>query len=99
VTPGGTAPSAETLPAPKMPPASAGEGTFPYDGGPAKPLPPPRPMPKAEPSAAPAVPGTIPVEGRMVSITRETSRRVFRAYGAPTTPTRKLPDTELLIRR
>jgi hypothetical protein len=55
------------------------DGTFPYDGGPADPV----PMPKVEPAPAGKVrPHTMPLEGRPVSVPPPTTKKYeYLAYG------------------
>jgi hypothetical protein len=65
----------ETAPAPRAVPG--GDPTFPYDGGPANPVPLPRT--EAGPTAAP--PPTIPLEGRPVSLTTKPAKLTYPAYG------------------
>jgi len=65
-------PQQNTLPAPA-------DGTFPYDGGPARPVPMPRPDLDAPPSKAPNGPAT-PAE-RMVSIPSNKKPYAYPAYG------------------
>ena len=66
-----SAPDAVTAPAP-LPPA---DGTYPYDGGPANPVP--------QPSARPAAPATppVPLEGRPVSLPAPEKKYTYPAYG------------------
>jgi hypothetical protein len=65
-----------------MKPAPA-EGTYPYDGGPANPV----PMPQAKPGPKRAVPPTTIPEGRAVAIQSKTKKYQYAAYGEkPTRP-------------
>lgn len=68
-------------PVPATPPATK-DGTYPYDGGPDRPV----PMPKVEPEGTQFPKQTVPAEGRPVSLPAK-SKYVFPAYGEqPTTP-------------
>lgn len=63
-------------PAPRtIPPPSATavprDGTFPYDGGPASPIPMPSPMNDVNPSKAPR--GVVPLDGRLVKLPTQSS--------------------------
>jgi hypothetical protein len=63
-------------PRPRMP--APAEGTYPYDGGPANPVPMPQAQPPAPNRAAP--PTTLP-EGRAVSLQSKTPKYKYAAYG------------------
>jgi hypothetical protein len=77
---GRSAPTLQTDPAaPPLPPVPA-EGTYPYDGGPANPV----PMPRAEPAPTSA-PATVPLEGRAVSLPLKPAKPTYPAYGEETT--------------
>jgi len=58
------------IPAPRVL-APAGDGTFPYDGGPRNPLPMPGPDGDANPMSAPRK--TVPLDGRLVSLPKQTT--------------------------
>lgn len=69
---------------PVMPPAPEGDGTYRYDGGPRINL----PYPSTQP-ALPSVPQpkkTIPVEGRVVSLTSNSPAPAYPAYGEDPVP-------------
>jgi hypothetical protein len=75
-------PPPRPVPAPPVPAAPA-SGTYRYDGGPANPV----PLPKTGSPQQPA-PGTIPLEGRSVSLTAPPVKKyAYPAYGeAPARP-------------
>jgi hypothetical protein len=65
-------------------PGAGDDATYPYDGGPANPVPGTKPMPRAEPQ--PAAPSaapqrSVPMEGRAVSLPRSASKWTYPAYG------------------
>jgi hypothetical protein len=82
-------PNGSVVPTPPVPspgtPIPPGDGTFPYDGGPAEPVPQPRVVPG--PTSAP--PGVVPAPGlRPVSLPRQVAPRVtYPAYGDRPAPT------------
>jgi hypothetical protein len=65
---------AEVIPAPRVNPKN---NTFPYDGGPANPV----PMPQAEPAPNRAAPATIIPGGRVVSLQTKAPKYSYLAYG------------------
>jgi hypothetical protein len=67
----------ETIPAPRPLKPAQPNGTFPYDGGPANPV----PMPQAEPAPNRAAPRTIVPEGRVVSLQAKAPKYSYPAYG------------------
>ncbi|MBI1917126.1 MAG: hypothetical protein HYS12_20665 [Planctomycetes bacterium] len=86
---GGPVPGGGPVPAP----GGAEDGTFPYDGGPASPV----PMPKAEPmpSREPVRPAPKP-EGRIVSLPAPTTHFAYPAYGEKPAPTSFAQDRPLV---
>jgi hypothetical protein len=82
----------ETLPLPTPAPGQAAPGTYPYDGGPANPVPPAKRENKP-PNA------TMPLEGRTVSVPGATTPRyTYPAYGEDRPPSGS-PDRTILIRK
>lgn len=77
-----------------MPTPSPGQpGTFPYDGGPANPIPP------AKPEAKPA-PSTLPLEGRTISVQAPSAPKyTYPAYGEDLNRANGNPDRTILIRK
>jgi hypothetical protein len=83
----------ENLPLPTPVPGQPAPGTYPYDGGPANPVPPAKPENKP-PNA------TMPLEGRTVSVPAPaTSKYTYPAYGEERTPSNSPPDRTILIRK
>lgn len=81
------APSASTAP-------SQPNRTYMYDGGPRNPV----PMPRDEVLPQGAVPATVPLEGRSVSLPRRpTPRPVFAAYGEQLPSRQALAEERLVI--
>jgi hypothetical protein len=74
-TPLDGAPPGGPDPAPKQRPSE--EGTFPYDGGPANPV--PNPKETTRPSTPPQ--RSVPLEGRAVSLPRSAAKWTYPAYG------------------
>jgi hypothetical protein len=70
------------------------DGTYPYDGGPASPVP--------DPKAAPAPPATpqrtVPLEGRSVSLPKPASKWAYPAYGETARRTPRDGDRTLLTK-
>jgi hypothetical protein len=83
----------ENLPLPTPVPGQPAPGTYPYDGGPANPVPPAKRENKP-PNA------TMPLEGRTVSVPAPaTPKYAYPAYGEERTPKSSPPDRTLLIRK
>jgi len=76
-------------------PGGVEDGTFPYDGGPASPV----PMPKADPvpSRDPVRPTPKP-EGRIVSLPAPTTSFAYPAYGEKTAPTSFAQDRPTVLK-
>jgi hypothetical protein len=64
---------------PPMTPTNPGLGTYPYDGGPANPV----PMPRADPAAPTTVPprAIVPGDERPVSLPAKSGKYTYLAYG------------------
>lgn len=77
-----------------QPPADG--GTFPYDGGPRDPVPPPRGDRPADPAGG-ARP-TVPLEGRPVSLPAEPAPFTYKAYGEQRRRTSFAEDRALPVR-
>jgi len=78
-------------------PGGVEDGTFPYDGGPASPV----PMPKADPVPVPSrdsVPPTPKPEGRIVSLPAPTTSFAYPAYGEKTAPTSFAQDRPAVLK-
>jgi len=69
VTPGTS--SYSQIPAPRIYTQPAGDGTYPYDGGPRSPLPMPGPDGDANPMSTPRK--MVPLDGRLVSLPKQTT--------------------------
>jgi hypothetical protein len=86
-------------PSPYMPPADApamppADTTYPYDGGPALPV----PMPKVQPNPT-QVPPPVPADGRVVSLPKKSSGKwAYPAYGEQAKRTSFAEDRTLLTR-
>lgn len=65
-----------------MPPATNGDGTYPYNGGPTQPIPMPPASDNPAPTSGPR--GIIPLDGKLVSLPRETGGGVS-PVGTPKT--------------
>ncbi len=68
------------------------EGTFPYNGGPANPV----PMPRVDPLPQKAAP-VDPTQGRVVSLPAPAPKYTYRAYGEKVTPTDSRTDRPVLV--
>jgi len=76
-------------------PGTVEDGTYPYDGGPASPV----PMPRADPvpSREPARPAPKP-EGRIVSLPAPKTQFAYPAYGEKTAPTSFAQDRPAVLK-
>ena len=88
-------PIAPRLPLPNQVLPAPADGTFPYDGGPAKPVPMPRPDASTPPSKSPAAPA-IPAE-RMVSIPAKKKAPSYPAYGDTKPTPEKADDATIYV--
>jgi hypothetical protein len=70
-------------PAQASPQPQPSQGNYPYDGGPANPV----PLPGTEPKPATPPQPTVPLEGRVVSLPSKPGKYVYPAYGEQFTRT------------
>jgi hypothetical protein len=91
---------------PVAPAGPAPDATYPYDGGPANPVPTPQPMPKADPAPANPAPApataptrSVPLEGRAVSLPKSSGKWAYPAYGEQARRTSEAQDRTLVIKK
>jgi hypothetical protein len=91
-------------PSPYMPPADVvvppqppANGTYPYDGGPAAPVPMPQMLPS--PTRVPPKPAPVPADGRVVSLPQKPGGKwAYPAYGEQAKRTSFAEDRTLLTK-
>jgi hypothetical protein len=86
---------ASNLPMPRVTPPNAGDGTFPYDGGPKAPA----PMPREELQPRGAPPSTFTLEGRPVSLPARGAKWTYPAYGEQPKRVTPVEDRSIVIMR